>query len=346
MRNTTRVMLNAFVSQIALLSGVASATEKFNVEPSVQQKLEQRTQETSEFLSRINVTGVVEKSGEILGLGIGGPIVSNTNTDNKERKSTDPTGFDGREYECLKNNSDTELKYAKLDAWAKFPNFQTMIRDLIIKRQALDRLLVGFNGTHYEKDSDSVAFPLRQDVNIGWLQKMREENAPRVLSEVAEGSEKVVVGAGGDYNNLDALVYDMRQSLLPTWAKDDTELVVMVGSDLLNDKYFPLINQEHDPENQLARDIIMSTKRLGGLQAVTPPHFPANAILITRYDNLSIYYQESSRRRHIKDKPERDRIINYESSNDAYVIEDLDYACMAENIEVLDPADAAPDALA
>ena len=66
------------------------------------------------------------------------------------------------------------------------------------------------------------------------------------------------------------------------------------------------------------------------------PFVPDNAILITRFDNLSIYFQEGARRRRVEDVPKRDRIENYESSNDAYVIEDLGLAALVENIELKD----------
>ena len=39
-----------------------------------------------------------------------------------------------------------------------------------------------------------------------------------------------------------------------------------------------------------------------------------------------------SRRRYLKDKPERKRVENYESSNDAYVVEDFGAGCLVENI--------------
>ena len=65
------------------------------------------------------------------------------------------------------------------------------------------------------------------------------------------------------------------------------------------------------------------------------PNFPAGALMITRLDNLSRYYQEGARRRTIIDNPKRDQIENYESSNDAYVIEDYGLACLAENIEIV-----------
>lgn len=66
------------------------------------------------------------------------------------------------------------------------------------------------------------------------------------------------------------------------------------------------------------------------------PYSSDNAILITRFDNLSIYFQDGARRRRVVDEPKRDRIENYESSNDAYVIEDLGLAALVENIELKD----------
>lgn len=339
MKNATRVLFTAFVSQVALLNGIeasTAATTKFTVDPSVQQTLETRMQQSSEFLNQVNLVPVDEMKGEKLGLGVSGTIAGRTNTAAGNRRTgVDPTGLDSHGYECKQTNFDTALKYAKLDMWAKFPDFETRIRDVILKRQALDRILIGFNGTSAAVATDRVANPLLQDVNIGWLQKMRTENEARVLDEGSDIVGKVTYGthASADYVTLDALVWDAHQTLLAEWAKDDTELVAIVGSDLLHDKYFPMINKAEDPTEQLARDIIMSTKRLGGLRAVRVPGFPAGKVFITRLDNLSIYYQDGKRRRMVKDEPELDQVTDYQSSNESYVIEDLEYACLVENIQ-------------
>ncbi|MRB85158.1 capsid protein, partial [Bacillus thuringiensis] len=77
----------------------------------------------------------------------------------------------------------------------------------------------------------------------------------------------------------------------------------------------------------LAADLIVSQKRIGNLPAVRAPFFPANAMLITRLDNLSIYWQSGSRRRSVIDNPKRDRVENFESVNEAYVVEDYDGVC-------------------
>lgn len=333
MRNTTRKLYTAMLAHIAQLNGVDDATAKFSVDPSVQQTLETRIQESSDFLTRINITGVTEQSGAKLGLGIGSPIASTTNTATTDRSTKDPTVMDEQGYLCTQTNFDTHITYAKLDAWAKFPDFQTRVRDAIVKRQALDRIMIGFNGISRAATSNPVTNPLLQDVNKGWLQKYREFATPRVMAQGANAGElRVGAAAGRDYYNLDALVMDAVNSLIDPWHREDTELVALMGRDLLHDKYFPLVDAANAPTEQLALDTIVSQKRVGGLQAARVPFVPAGAILITRFDNLSIYFQEQARRRTIVDNAKRDRIENYESSNDAYVVEDFGCGCLLENI--------------
>lgn len=338
MRNQTRVLFNAFTAAIASLNAVASATEKFTVDPSVQQTLETRIQESSDFLSKINMIGVAEQQGEKLGLGIGAPVAGTTNTAAQDRMPSDPTTLDALGYFCTQTNFDTYLTYQKLDAWAKFPDFQTRIRDALIKRMALDRITIGFNGIARAATSDKVANPLLQDVNIGWLQKHRLNAAARVMDEIG-ATGKIQIGAAVDtahgYKNLDALVMDAVNELIEPWYRNDTQLVAIVGRKLMADKYFPIVNQAQPNTEVLAADMIISQKRIGGLPAVQVPFVPDDAIAITRLDNLSIYWQEGTRRRTIVDNAKRDRIENYESSNEAYVVEDHGAMALLENIEIV-----------
>ena len=335
MKKETRLVVEKYNARIAELNGTSSVAQTFSVDPSVQQKLEKKMQESSDFLSKINLVGVTEMEGEKLGLGIGGPSASRTNTDNADRKTRDISTLDQVGYRCEKTNSDTHVKYSLLDAWAKFPEFQSMLAGLILERQALDRIMIGFNGVKVAADTNIEQYPLLQDLNKGWLQVMREQAPQRVMGRVAAGQPgKIIIGEGSDadYANLDAAVFDAK-NLLDPWYRQDTGLVAIVGDALLGDKYFPLVNKTQAPTEVLAADIIISQKRLGGLQAVQVPFFPAHAILITRLDNLSIYYQEGARRRRMVDNAARDRIENYESSNDAYVIERLGQAALLENIQ-------------
>lgn len=335
MKNATRTAYLAFCVQIATLNSVESAETKFTVSPTIQQTLEAKMQESSDFLSRINIVPVDEQEGEKLGLGINTPIASTTDTTQKDRQPIDPTNMDAHGYKCTQTNFDTSVRYAKLDMWAKFKDFQTRMRDAILKRQALDRIMIGFNGTSRAASSDRALNPLLQDVNVGWLEKIRQYAPERHMAEVVETSGKISIGGGADYENLDALVFDLVNNMIDPWYQDDTDLVVICGRKLLADKYFPLVNQNHAPSEQAASDMIIGQKRIGNLPAVRVPSFPANAILVTRLDNLSIYYQEGTRRRAIIDNPKRDQIENYESSNDSYVVEDYGCAAFAENIEFM-----------
>lgn len=333
MQNETRDLYNAYVSRIAELNHVPSAATKFNVDPSVQQTLETHIQESSEFLKKINNVGVREQKGQKVGLGVGSTIASTTDTSGTNvRQPINPSALDGRDYECTQTNFDTAVPYNLLDAWAKFPDFQNRLRNALLTRQALDMICIGFNGVSRAATSDRATHPLLQDVNVGWLQKVRAEAPDRVMTEVVAASGKVNVYAGGDYENLDALVFDVVNELIDPWYREDTALVAVIGRRLFADKYFPLINQPPKATEMVAMDLVLSQKRVGGLQAVRVPYFPQDAIMITRLDNLSRYYQTGARRRLLKDEPERDRISNYESSNDAYVIEDLGCAALIENI--------------
>ncbi|EOC1089948.1 phage major capsid protein, P2 family [Cronobacter sakazakii] len=347
MKKKTRFAFNAYLQQLAKLNGidVNDIGSKYTAEPSVAQTVETKIQESSAFLTRVNVVPVDEQSGERLGLGIGSTVAGTTDTTKKEREPTDPTYIDGEGYKCTQTNFDTALGYEKLDLWAKFDDFQLRIRDAIIKRQALDRIMIGFNGERREKTSDRLTYPLLQDVNIGWLEKIRREAPVRVLSQIvgSDGtviSQKVRIGKGGDFKNLDALVMGAVSEKIEPWYQDDTELVVICGRSLMADKYFPIVNRDQPNSEALAADLIISQKRIGGLPAVQAPFFPANAILITRLDNLSIYWQDGTRRRAVIDNPKRDRIENFESVNEAYVIEDYDCVALIENIEVLETEDA------
>jgi hypothetical protein len=97
-------------------------------------------------------------------------------------------------------------------------------------------------------------------------------------------SDKITVGIGGLFRNLDAVVMGAVSEKIGVQYQDDTELVVICGRQLLADKYFPLVNQSQPNTEALAADLIISQKRIGGLQAVRAPYFPANALLITRLD--------------------------------------------------------------
>ena len=219
--------------------------------------------------------------------------------------------------------------------WAKFPDFAQRVSAMRFERCGLDRQTIGFNGKVAAPDTDRTANPMLQDVNIGWLEHIRKNAKERVLAEGVKDSGVIKVGgAGADFAKLDGLVFDAYKNLLDPWHAEAGDLIAICGRNMLHDKLFPLMDKQNAPTEVLAADIIVSQARLGGLQAVAVPYMPDNTILVTSYSNLSIYYQESARRMHVDENPKRDRVETYESSNDAFVVEDFGKAVLIENIQI------------
>ncbi|MFJ5493764.1 phage major capsid protein, P2 family [Pectobacterium carotovorum] len=342
MRKETRFKFNAYMTQLATLNGVDVETlsKKFSVEPSVTQSLMEVVQESSDFLTRINIVPVAELTGEKIGLGVSGSVASTTDTSSgDERETADLLSLEARQYKCEQMNFDFHIRYNTLDLWARFQDFQLRLRNAIAKRQSLDYIMAGWHGVKRAATSDRAKNPLLQDVAVGWLQKYRNESAKRVMSKIvgedgAVISEQIRVGENGDYESLDALVMDATNTMIDEWHQEDPDLVVICGRQLLSDKYFPLVNKQQENSEILAADVIISQKRIGNLPAVRVPYFPANALMITRLDNLSIYYMDDSHRRHIEEVAKRDRIENYESIKQDYVVEDYGCGCVIENIQL------------
>jgi P2 family phage major capsid protein len=352
MRQNTRFKFNAFMSRLAELNNVETGdmNKKFTVEPAVTQTLMNRVQESSDFLTRINIVPVSEMKGEKVGIGVSGSIASTTDTaGGDERETADFSALDSTGYECVQVNYDFHIRYNTLDLWARYEDFQARLRDAIIKRQSLDRIMIGFNGVERAKTSNRAKNPMLQDVAVGWLQKYRNDAPKRVMSKTTaeDGTvtDGVLVGKGRTWVNLDALVMDATNNLIEPWYQEDPELVVICGRQLLADKYFPLVNQVQANTEALVGDLIVSQKRIGNLPAVRVPYFPADALLITRMDNLSIYFQEGTHRRLIDEVAKRDRIENYESINEDYVVEDYAAGCLIEKITMSDvPKEVKADA--
>ncbi|HDL5807887.1 TPA: phage major capsid protein, P2 family [Mannheimia haemolytica] len=340
MKDLTLEKYNAYLARQAELNNLpfnALATGiKFTVQPSVQQKLYEKVRESSDFLKSISFVFVDEQTGETLGLDSAHTVASTTDTSGDgERKTTSIAKLVKQTYHCQQINFDTHINYKQLDMWAKFPDFQQKVANVAAKQRKRDLIMIGFNGTSRAATSDRNSNPLLQDVAKGWLQKMREDAKERVMNGESTDNQ-VLVGKGQEYANLDALVMDATEELIDEWHRDDTDLVVITGRKLLADKYFPIVNQQNAPTEELAADIVISQKRIGGLKAVRVPFFPASAILITKLENLAIYVQEGTTRKHIENVPKKDRIETYESENIDYVVEDYGCAALIENITLKD----------
>ncbi|KQM21956.1 phage major capsid protein, P2 family [Novosphingobium sp. Leaf2] len=350
-----RRALDGLFTAIAQANGARDVSRNFALAPASEQRLEDLQREQVGFLDRINVIGVRDILGQVIGMGANNMIASRRSRANLPRKPQYVGRLQDRQYQLYSTLFDTWLPWEIIDAWSKFPDFAQRYARHVATSVALSRITVGWHGITAAADTDPVAHPLGEDVNIGWLQKLRLENSDHVMGRnivtagdihTATGTAKpIYIGpdaneAQGDYKNVDALAYDLIAGM-PSWARSSTDHVVVVSQDLVDEKYFPMINRPladtmdggKSTSDQAVSDIVMSARQIGGRPAAIVPFFPEGTMLVTPLKNLSIYYQESSRRRYIKDEPENmASLVDYNSVNEGYVFEDTDFAVMAENI--------------
>ncbi len=312
---------------------VKLATKQFSVEPTIAQELNEAITAKSDFLQRINVIPVTEIKGQKVFLGVSGPVTGRTNTKTKDREAKDASALDQSTYELSSTESDVGLPYAKIDAWAKFPDFHQKYSAAVQKQIALDRIMVGFHGTHAADQSDIELYPMLQDVNKGWLQQLRDQAPQQVLKE-GKVAGKVTLGPNGDYANLDALVHDTKQ-MVDERLRDGGDLIAIIGSDLLAADKAKLYAKQGDVPTEKERiEDAQVIATYGGLPSFSVPFFPVNGVLVTSWDNLSIYFQDSSWRKQTVDNPKRSRVEDYNSRNEGYVIEQLEKIALTENVEL------------
>lgn len=324
--------VQAYFSRQAELNEVdvsaISNGNSFAVTPTIQQTLHERVQESSDFLrDYVNFILVNDISGEKVFITDDGLVI--TSTTNVDRTPIDPSDTESEGYQCRTNDFDILLSWSKLNAWAKFPDFQARLTNFLLRRQALDHIKIGFNGISFAGVSDRAANPLGQDVNIGWLQTIRDEAAAHVV----DAGAGVTFGTNQTYKNIDAMALSARHELLDEVHRERGDLVVILGSTLLNDKYFRIMNKEPiDPSEYIPRDALQSQKRIGAMEAITVPFFPADAMLITPRQNLSVYVQEMSRRAKFEEQHASRGYVNWFTHNVDYVVEDLSATALVENI--------------
>lgn len=365
----TRQRFDGYCATVARLNNVGNTVTTFAVAPAVEQKFEVKLKETIEFLGMINFENVIPQTAQTLGIETTRSIMGTKDTSGgNKRTPTDPTDNDETNtYMCLQTNFDWARRYDKMDAWRHKPDFEVKTALAILRQQGRDIIMAGWHGIARAASSDRVANPLLQDVAKGWLQKIRERAPAQVfddgnLTVKTNGAnnplvEAIYVKAGvdlydasldnaataeADYSSLDALVLDAKR-MLPEWHRGDTDIVVVVGHDLVDEKYFQIAQSTGTTATEVeATDrVLRSAKQLGGYPAVRVPFFPADGLLITRLDNLSVYNQDGTRRRRLIDEPDYDQVANYESVNMDYVVEDFELVVLVENI-VIGAAPARP----
>ncbi|WJG20948.1 P2 family phage major capsid protein [Vibrio furnissii] len=281
--------------------------------------------QTDEFLSRINLVPVKLESECVIGLGSGKLIAARVDTAHGgERRPRRMKPTVDMTYRCQQVNFDTQLSFGSLDAFAHYPDFNDRLEREIRKHINLDMIRLGFFGQAVGNDSDYEANPNGEDVAKGWIQKLRENRADAILTATGDN---IQIGVGGDFETVNDAVIAVKNKIAPHY-RDVNDLVVLLGSDLVahdQANFYQKQVDAHQPVNQI--ELRQIKESYGAMPAFMPSCFPARGIMVTSFDNLSIYFLVNSFRRTFGSRNDRANCIdNFESVSIDYIIEHLDKA--------------------
>lgn len=281
--------------------------------------------ESAEFLQHIDTQLVDDLVGQAVTIGVNGSVTGRAGVETdatKSRQTKDPHGLTKREYRCYPVECGTHITWQRMDMWAKFPDFHQRFRAHVQQAIALDIIKIGWNGTSAADVTDIVANPMLQDVNIGWMELVRRDNAGNAISDGEQKVGEIRIGEGGDYENLDQAVHDLLGGI-PLHKR--IGLVAIIGDELLaKEKNKLYAKQAHTPSEKEKIELEQIIETYGSLRTYKIPFFPERGILITSFDNLCHYIQAGSTRTHIENNHKQKRIEDYQSRNDCYYINDLE----------------------
>ncbi|BAS67619.1 phage major capsid protein, P2 family [Bathymodiolus septemdierum thioautotrophic gill symbiont] len=326
MNKTTRKNFQLMLATQASIYDVKAVTVPFTVTPEKEQRLIGGMQQTDAFLKKINMVTVDNMVGDSVIIGVDVLTAGRTNTKLNDRKPNLVHNGKVNGYSCQQTNFDTALEYAQLDAWGHKPQFKQIVSEKTMRANSLSLISMGFNGTSIAADTDIDKNPLLQDCAVGWLQKLKNRNSDNYLD-----SKDIVITKE---LNIDVLVNQTKNSLGEV-EKHNPDLIVILGSELFEHNKDRLCAENATkPSEKSKTELKQVIETFGGLPAYGVPFFPARGILVTTFENLSIYIHSGSMRRRIEDQPKCDRVVTYSSKNIDYVVENLDLMAYIDSSKV------------
>lgn len=294
----------------------------FDDSPEEETKLLERLQQNRLF-KLLSLVRTLHAEGNAVGLYT--PIAGTTNTERAEREPKNAL-TPAHRYKCEQINIDSYISYGKIDAYNLENNLEERLNQLLDDNLLRGLLMVGLNGQRRADTSNAEQNPLAQDVKKGWLQKIREGKPQAVINGAA-------VGEGQEYKSINHLIKHALTKISPAYAAGG-DMVAICGREIIGDD--ELLFGLCDLNENLGDLLTLSKHAKGGLKAVSIPYFPSNAILITRLDNLAMYFHLKNTRRRLTDYSQKDQVQTFYSLNIDYIVEDLNACCLIENIEIIE----------
>ena len=153
------------------------------------------------FLKKINTIIVSETEGKLLYGDMDENVLKRTDVSAGPREPSIAAAQSNRTYKLLSTEADILFGWEKLNAYARFPNFQQRLLADKATRIANNRLLVGWQGT--DDTQAAVASAAITTLNKGWIQHVRTDKPANVISEIVAGSSKIFIGANNKVVVLD-----------------------------------------------------------------------------------------------------------------------------------------------
>ncbi|MCG9065050.1 phage major capsid protein, P2 family [Laribacter hongkongensis] len=329
MNNNTRTLLSEFTKTFfSSLGGVQNNSGGYyKASPNMKQAMqrERSMMSKSQLFQSAHLQPVFDANGFASGFEVATTLAGTVQTQSGHDRIPNANSFQPMKYVCRPTNFDAAIPYAMLDSWANWCQSQDQFNKLAInaieKRIVLDRIMIGFNGTKWNAESDREINPRLQDVNIGWLQLLRDEAPWQCRTDS-------VIGPTGDFKSLDALIRDTINTTVASPFRDEPGLIAIIGADLLPD---PLVNSA---ECELIPDIQVHKRLVGGVKGATAAFFPTDSIFITRISNLSLYTMPDAHRVFAYDNPSRSQFEFFNQFCDGYVIENPTACALIDKITI------------
>lgn len=322
--------LKEYCAALGKAANVDDVKEHFNINPVMETTLRQAILQSVGFMGMISHMPVDQIQGQVIDVGNSGLA-----TGRKENaRFYAEFNQSGNTYQLTETDSGSFITWAMLSQWANSGSkgeWTKLMNAAIPRNFALDMIRVGFHGTHIEPTTDPKTYPMGQDVNKGWLTIVKEKAADQVNAAAQLDSSGKTVGA---YKNLDSLVNDLINTTIHEVHMEDTDLVVLVGRNLVAAEQYRLLEAadvptEHKAAQQLA-------KTIAGKKAYTPPFFPPNMVWVTNLKNLQILTQKGTQYRDAKNVGDRKRFETQHLRWEGYAVGNFHKFAAIENVEIMD----------
>ncbi|EGF0850596.1 phage major capsid protein, P2 family [Salmonella enterica] len=297
--------LRGYITRMAKANGVFTASNFFSIAPPRETRLRDALlQNGDQFLSLITMMNVQQLTGQVISTGIPGLYTGRK----KDGRFNQGLGVEGNEYQLYEVDSGAYLDYATLTAWANAGTegeFFERLQNFFSKSVANDLLRVAWNGTHAADETDPKTNKNGEDIHPGWPTIVKTRSPAQVISD------KVVLnraGTGSDFTSVDAIATDIIYNCIPQQFRQDPDLVVLASANIIGADTVSMMNRIDRPSEKVAAQLI--NREVAGRKCYTPPFMPDNMLVVTRLQNLHLYFQTGTQQRRAEWIDDRKRFEN------------------------------------